>query len=429
MVQPRAEGHSAAAPTARSAIPLRVGVLAVLVSLGLHVVTVVIWPQYYNVYIDTEVYREAGRVLLAGRDLYSEPLVETGPHSLYHVYTPFAAALFTVLVPVPLLLLDFAVLALNLVALAAAARIAMTATTGATIPVALPLLVASLAFWLEPVRTTVWLGQINLLLMLLVLLDLPRGPARWPRGLGVGLAAGIKLTPLLFIPYLLLTGRRREAAVASSTALGTLLVGFLVAPRSSATYWSGLFLESSRIAEPAMISNQSLRGMLARIGDGSVPGGDLVWFLLAAALALAGLAVAARLWVAGEHVMGTLLCGLTASMVSPFSWGHHWVWFVPLLALLCLEVARTGDRRSAAGALTLLLATGAVFYGIRSDGTPEMGMFLIEGTGPVGLLTHNVYCWVYLVVLMYSVALVRRRDRFTAAAPIPSGPSAGSRPW
>lgn len=400
---------------------LRVGVLAVLVSLGLHAVTAVIWPRYFDVYIDTEVYQAAGRALLAGRELYSGPLVVTGPHDLYHVYTPFAAALFTALVPVPLLLLDYLVLALNLVVLAVVVRIAMTATTRATVPVALPLVVASLAFWLEPVRTTAWLGQINLLLMLLVLLDLPRGPSRWPRGLGIGLAAGIKLTPLLFIPYLLLTGRRREAVVASSTALGTVAVGFLLAPRASTTYWSGVFLESARIAEPAVISNQSLRGMLARIGDGSVPGGLAVWFVLAAALGVVGLVVAARLWRAGEHVLGTTLCGLTTCVVSPFSWGHHWVWFAPLLALLCLEVARAGDRRSAAGAGALLLAAGAVYYGVRSDGTPEMGMFLIEGPGSFGLLTYNIYCWIYLVVLAYSVALVLRRERVTASAPGPSG--------
>lgn len=415
-----AAGGCSARERALSRIPLRVGVLAVLVSLGLHAVTVVIWPRYFNVYIDTEVYQAAGQALLAGRDLYSGPLVETGPHDLYHVYTPFAAALFTALVPVPLLLLDYVVLALNLVMLAVVVRIAMTATTRAAVPAALPLLVASLAFWLEPVRTTAWLGQINLLLMLLVLLDLPRGPSRWPRGLGIGLAAGIKLTPLLFIPYLLLTGRRREAAVASSAALGTVVVGFLVAPRASMTYWSGVFLESSRIAEPAMISNQSLRGMLARIGDGSVPGGLVVWFVPAVALGLAGLAVAAWLWRAGERVMGTTLVGLTSCLVSPFSWGHHWVWFVPLLALLCLRVVRTGDRRSAAGAAALLLAAGAVFYGIRSDGTPEMGMFLIEGAGSFGLLTHNVYCWVYLAVLAYAVALALRRERITASAPGPS---------
>ncbi len=404
----------ATARTTRGGIPLWVGVPAVLVSLGLHAVTVAIWPEYYNVYIDVEVYQAAGRALLAGRDLYAGPLVETGPHSLYHVYTPFAAVLFTPLAAVPLLALDFIVLALNLVVLAVVVRISLTATTGTTVPVALPLLVASLAFWLEPVRTTAWLGQINLLLMLLVLLDLPRGPSRWPRGLGIGLAAGIKLTPLLFIPYLVLTGRRREAAVASCTALATLVVGFLATPRDSVTYWSGVFLQSTRIAEPAMISNQSLRGMLARLGDGSVPGGLGVWFVLAGVLAVAGLAVAVRLWRAGEYVLGTTLCGLTGCLVSPFSWGHHWVWFVPLLALLCLRVFRTGDRRSAAGAAALLVATGSLFYGIRSDGTPAMGMFLIEGAGPFGLVTHNVYCWVYLAVLAYTVVLVRRRSRSPA---------------
>ncbi|MQA13152.1 MAG: DUF2029 domain-containing protein [Pseudonocardiaceae bacterium] len=399
-------------------VSARLAAAAALISLGLHVLTIVVWPRFYNVYIDTEVYREAGRVLLAGGDLYTGPLVETGHHSLYHVYTPFAALLFTPLAPLPLIPLDQFIFGLNLVLLVASVWISITAPAGrASVPIAPVVLIASLAFWLEPVRTTAWLGQINLLLMLLVLLDLPRGTSRWPRGLGIGLAAGIKLTPLIFIPYLLLTGRSREALVASSTALGTVGVGFLVAPDASAVYWSGVFLDSARISDVAIVSNQSFRGMLARLGEGSVLGGPAVWWLLAIVLGVAGLAVAARLWRVGEHVLGTALCGLTACAVSPFSWGHHWVWFVPLLALLCLHVIRTGHRRSAVAITALLVTAGSVLYGIRSDGTPAMGMFLIEDAGAFAPLTENIYCWVHVAVLAYSITVVRARSRH----PMPCG--------
>ena len=50
-------------------------------------------------------------------------------------------------------------------------------------------------------------GQINIFLMLLVIADFARSPVtpmgkRLPRGVLIGIAAAIKLTPLLFIVYL-----------------------------------------------------------------------------------------------------------------------------------------------------------------------------------------------------------------------------------
>jgi hypothetical protein len=90
------------------------------------------------------------------------------------------------------------------------------------------LLIAGAVFWTEPVQRTLYLGQIELVLMALILWDMLRpGQPRW-QGIGVGIAAGIKLVPLIFIPYLLLTRRFRQAAVAAGTFAGTMVLGFLV---------------------------------------------------------------------------------------------------------------------------------------------------------------------------------------------------------
>ena len=80
----------------------------------------------------------------------------------------------------------------------------------------------------EPVQQTLALGQVNLLLMLLVVADLltagaltpGEGRTRWWHGLGIGIAAGVKLTPLIFIPYLLLIRRYRQAATATARVRG-----------------------------------------------------------------------------------------------------------------------------------------------------------------------------------------------------------------
>lgn len=79
----------------------------------------------------------------------------------------------------------------------------------------------ALALWLEPVFQTLLFGQINLALACLVLAGLTRpSGARW-KGAAVGVAAGIKLTPALFIAYLLLRGRHREAGTAAAAFAGT----------------------------------------------------------------------------------------------------------------------------------------------------------------------------------------------------------------
>ena len=78
------------------------------------------------------------------------------------------------------------------------------------------------------------LGQIELLLMLLIVWDLCQPDHRWWKGAGIGLAAGIKLVPLIFIPYLVLAGKLRQAAVATAAFLGTVVIGFTFLPHASA---------------------------------------------------------------------------------------------------------------------------------------------------------------------------------------------------
>jgi alpha-1,2-mannosyltransferase len=82
---------------------------------------------------------------------------------------------------------------------------------------------------IEPVRTTLALGQINIVLMALVAFDLllpstwftvAGRTVGWPRGVLTGIAAAIKLTPLVFLLYFL---ARRDLRGAVSLA-GSFLV-------------------------------------------------------------------------------------------------------------------------------------------------------------------------------------------------------------
>jgi uncharacterized membrane protein len=79
------------------------------------------------------------------------------------------------------------------------------------------LAIAAVGLWVEPLVGTLLFGQINVLLLALVVGDLALPDRFRGKGIGIGLAAAIKLTPLIFIPYLLLTRRVRAAVVSALT--------------------------------------------------------------------------------------------------------------------------------------------------------------------------------------------------------------------
>nr|WP_281366504.1 glycosyltransferase 87 family protein [Nocardioides thalensis] len=183
--------------------------------------------------------------------------------------------------------------------------------------------VAAACVVLEPVWLTLAFGQVNLLLMLLVVVDLLVPDRRWA-GVLVGLAAGIKLTPLVFVVMLVLVGRRTAAGRAVGAFLVTVAVGFVVLPGTAWVFWSEAISDPGRVGGPAYAGNQSVYGALARLLDGEPP--RVLWVAVAGVLAVGVLVVAARVWRSGDRVLGTGLAGLSMLVASPISWTHHWVW-------------------------------------------------------------------------------------------------------
>jgi alpha-1,2-mannosyltransferase len=348
------------------------------------VVVLALWPAAHLLMIDLQVYRAGGEHVLAGTPLYDGGVLLDLPF----VYPPFAAVAFVPLtvIPLPVLKLAWTVAGVALVVFVvhrSAAMVGMRADPGVT-----ALLVAVLLA-LDPVRTTFYLGQINVVLLAVVLADVTGRPARW-RGIGLGLAAAVKLTPLVFVLYLLLTGRVRAAVTALATFAAAVGLGFLVAPADSVTYWlKGTFAAANRISPVASTANHSLDGLLARAG---APG----WVGLAATavLAAAGLAVAVLAHRRGETLLGVTVCGLLSAAVAPFAWSHHFVWFGPLVVLLAHR-ASTGDRRAAAGLAGVLVVTLA--WVTRLPG-PAVGP--IPSTGLISLQPD-----VYLLAVVATVAI------------------------
>jgi hypothetical protein len=214
---------------------------------------------------------------------------------------------------------------------------------------------AAVAVWLEPVRTNLAYGQINLVITALILFDLSReDPARL-KGAAIGLAAGLKLTPAIFVVYLAMTGRYRAAAVSAATFAVTVAAGFAVDPSDSTQFWARTFANPERIGRIENAANQSLRGALARVLH--TTNVQPWWLIAAVTVGLAGLGLAAAAGRSGDEAAGFSLCAVTALLVSPVSWSHHWVLAVPALLVLAVSAWRS---RSAwlMTATTALAVTG-----------------------------------------------------------------------
>ena len=188
----------------------------------------------------------------------------------------------------------------------------------------------------EPVVTTLRFGQIDLLLAALVMADV----LVLRRGVLVGLATAVKLTPGLFIVFLLVRGRYREAVGAVATFGAATLWGFAVLPRTSARYWTHNALAGTGVGSFTTVGNQSVHGVLGRMLGADA--GTALWLVLAVPMTGCGLQLARRAADAGCDVLAVATTGVTACIVSPVSWPHHWVWFVPLLC--GLRRLGAGDR-------------------------------------------------------------------------------------
>ncbi|MFI6439211.1 glycosyltransferase 87 family protein [Streptomyces sp. NPDC050759] len=263
----------------------------------------------------------------------------------------------------------------------------------------------------EPLRDTFSFGQVNLLLLALVLVDawlLATGRER-RAGVGIGLAAAVKLTPALFIGLLLVARRWRAAAVATVVALAATGFAAVVAPDASRFYWTDALWDTTRVGRLDYVSNQSLQGILARLGEP-----DRAVWAVAVALTLGVWAVRGRrAVVAGDWAAAFALTGLTACLVSPITWVHHLVWLLPSFAVL----VRSGHPRIA-GALYAVLCTSVVW------------LWFDDASGIDGFLGSNIYTWITLGLLLWlpvgqSRAAGPSRDRSARAidpAPSPAAP-------
>ena len=311
--------------------------------------------------IDVDVYRMGGRAWLDGRPLYADGAVfhTQGGLDLPFTYPPLSAIVFSPLALVSLPVASVAITALTLTLLVVSTQIVLNRLAvwpGRSWWLAVAIVAVSVTA-LEPIRANFAFGQINVVLMTLVIADCVPRRTPWPRGVLLGVAIALKLTPAVFLLYFVLSRDGRAALRAVVSFLAATLVGFALAWRDSCEYWTATVRHTERIGNATLNTNQNAAGALARLELGESTHFVLWTLACLGALALTVWAVR-RALAAAEPTLALVLVALFGLVVSPVSWSHHWVWALPTVVATATLAYRRGNVAlgvAAAAGLALML--------------------------------------------------------------------------
>ena len=369
------------------------------IAVGVFLVTVPAFRHFF----DLGVYRGAVHAwLLDGVGLYDYRYQGT---EYGFTYPPFAALVFS-----PLIATSWPVAIALSIAVNAGAVVLLIRWFVVPVlrrnewPIWTPCALAFLAVLVfEPARDTFSFGQVNLALLVLVWADLrmvERG-GRWA-GIGIGLATAIKLTPAVFIGYLVVTRQWRAAAVASGTTAAATALALVLAPESSRVFWTSAVWDTGRVGNLAYVSNQSLRGVVARLD-----GPPLLWLVLVVAAVGCWFLLVRRAPVA----TGWAATGVLACLISPVTWVHHLVWLLPALLVLAGAALDRRDR----GRLVVL----GVVFGVLSSSV--VWLWWAGGDGWLAAVGSNTYVWISAGLM--AVIGLRSPRRYFDRVGIATGPA------
>ncbi|MEX5236421.1 glycosyltransferase 87 family protein [Kocuria arenosa] len=382
---------------------------------------------------DLDVYRLGGMAVVDrhGFDdgLYGPGLSLHDDGGLPFTYPPFAALLFVPLAYLPERLTELALglTTIGFAAVLSAVLLRYAAARGRPLPLQDLLGPATavaagtaVLLWSGPWMRNVGLGQINALLLALVLYDLLRTRddtllGRVPRGFWIGLAAGVKLTPLAFGLVFLVRGQLQPILTMGLTFAATVLIGFLVLPRDAVAFWTEAVVSDERVGSTAYVDNTSLQGVLLHLG---VPGEVeplLRWALVLAMVV--GVALLIRVLASRGMILSVVAVNaLVMLYLSPVTWSHHHLWWGFVLTALWVEAwpafLRDGPRRLAlvlGGVALVGLYVGPIRWDawLRPLGVP----------GPaIDLVAALSYLALFLLLALWTVTGLRAGTRDAGGA-------------
>ncbi|MGC4934947.1 glycosyltransferase 87 family protein [Gordonia sp. DT30] len=332
--------------------------------------------------IDLDVYRIGAQIWQQGQSLYADgsmPFTSDGIW-LPFTYPPFAALGFVPLgaMPLPVAGVVMSVFTIGLLVLSLHIVLSLISVGTHGNRWWLATLIAAGALWLNPVWMTLGFGQVNVILMAMILVDVfvvARMRRPWGRAQGIlaGLASAIKLTPLVFIGVFAAAGRWRAAATAGLAFVLAGAFAWVWLPGDSLGYWTHTLFHTTRIGDPAGRINQNLNAAWVRL----LPGldGQIAWVI--SSLAITALMVCAvracrprESFRAGANasarvnaVLATCAIAVWGLLVSPTSWAHHWVWAIPLIVTALAVSARTSSRATRVAYLVLAVV-GVILFSL-----------------------------------------------------------------
>lgn len=321
------------------------------------------WRLFHDVpyRIDADVYRMGGQAWLQGRPLYADGVSfhTEGGIDLPFTYPPLAAIAFSPLALMALPTASALITAITLLLLTVSIWVVLSRLEVAeTWPLAAEPawqrrawlaagVVALSTRWAEPILANFSFGQINVVLMTLVIADCVPRRTPWPRGLLLGLAIALKLTPAVFLLYFVVRRDFRAVLAAAASFAAATLLGFVLAWRDSCEYWTATVRHTERIGNATLNTNQNAAGALARLGLGHGAHFAL-WVSISLAVLVLTVWAVRRVLAAGAPTLALMCVAVFGLVVSPVSWSHHWVWAVPAIVVTLVEATRRRDAIVAA---------------------------------------------------------------------------------
>lgn len=286
--------------------------------------------------LDVGVFRDAGRAITENFPLYSSDFPTRS--GFRFIYPPFAAALFVPLTWMTEERMQDVWTIATVVAVLAVVSMA-THRLGLRRWWMWAIGLTGFALMLDPIQKHLMYGQINIFLALLITADVLGYMPRWLRGLGIGVAAGIKITPAAYA--LIFFVRRDWWSLVRSVffALVTVGIGLLIRPSDAWYYWTVEFFNPDRGGAPSYPPNQALTGLIARLGIPDDTASTIMGpgFLILAALTFWGVW---KLTWSGRHVDALMMVLLGISLANPIAVTHHWSGMVIALPLVFVAVNR-----------------------------------------------------------------------------------------
>lgn len=313
--------------------------------------------------LDVGVFRDAGNALVSGAPLYDGFPTRSG---FAFIYPPFAALLFVPLTWLPEVAMD---IAWNTSIMAAIFGIMAMACHRLGLQRWWMWAIALTGFstLLDTVHANLYFGQINVFLIFLVTADVLGYTPQKIRGVGIGLAAGIKLTPAAYAVIFLVRKDWWSVARSAGFFLLTALIGFAIRPKESVYFWTEEFFATDRGGDVFYPPNQGIGGMLSRGLLSTETVESLAPFVFLG-FALLSIFIAYRLEQRGRSVEALLIVVLGISLGGPFAVSHHWIGVILVLPLIF--AAREHGMRTlhavAAGALI------APTYRIIDENNPQV---------------------------------------------------------